>query len=80
MELQDTSNEVRRRQIELYRAMTPGQRVAIALEMSEAGRQIALDGIRSRRPELDVDQVLDEYVRMLHGDDAADRRRARRAG
>lgn len=79
MDLRDTSTEVRDRQIERYRAMTPSERVAIAVEMSEAGRQLALDGIRARNPELDDEQVLDEYIRIIHSDTAAERRRLLRS-
>jgi hypothetical protein len=80
VDLRDTSTEVRHLQVELYRGMMPEQRVAIAIEMSEAGRQLSLDGIRARRPELDDEEVVDEYIRIVHSDEAADHRRSLRSG
>jgi hypothetical protein len=46
----DTSPEMEQRQIERWRAMTPAQKLAIAMDMSETVRQLALIGIRQRYP------------------------------
>ena len=67
MDLADTAPELRRRQLDVYRAMKPQQRVMLALEMSEEIRQISVDGIRSRNPYFDEVQVRLELLRVLHG-------------
>lgn len=63
----DTTAEVRRRQIEAYRAMTPDDRMALGVELSEAMREVTLDGIRSRRPGLDEQHAVAELIRLWHG-------------
>ena len=68
MHLADTDPEVRRRQLEVYRAMSAQQRVLLALALSEDLRRVALDGIRSRKPASDEADLRVEWLRMLHGD------------
>jgi hypothetical protein len=71
--LRDTAPDMRRRQLDIYRAMEPGQRVEVAVTMSEEIRQIALDGIRARNPDFDEARVHHEWLRILHGDELASR-------
>ncbi len=52
MRPRDTSPEARRVQLEAYRRMGPERRVALAIELSNQAREIALAGIRARNPEL----------------------------
>jgi hypothetical protein len=47
----DTSPDAQRRQDDVFRAMTPDQRVTMVLEMSEAAFEIAAAGIRLRHPD-----------------------------
>jgi hypothetical protein len=47
------------------------ERVACAVEMES--KTIALAGIRSRRPGLSEAEIAVEWLRLLHGDDVADR-------
>lgn len=69
MSLRDTAPEIRRRQIEVYRAIGPDERVALAVALSEDVRRIALDGIRGRNPDFDEARVHREWLRILHGDE-----------
>lgn len=62
----DTTPGMRRRQLAIYRAMTPERRVELALTMSEA-RAVALAGIRRRHPGMSEADVVAELVRILHG-------------
>lgn len=73
MVVADTSSEARRRQLEVYRRMTPQERVAAAVSMSEEAKGITLDGIRVRRPGLGDAAVLAEWMRILHGEAIAAR-------
>jgi uncharacterized tellurite resistance protein B-like protein len=47
----DTSAEARRRQLAIYRSMTPSQRLQLAATMSDEVQAIAESGIRHRHPE-----------------------------
>lgn len=47
--------------------MTPDDRMALGVELSEAMREVTLDGIRSRRPGLDEQHVVEELIRLWHG-------------
>ena len=72
MSLADTAPEARRRQLAIYRAMPPEQKVEIAFAMSEEARQLSIDGIRARKPHLDDEGVRRELLRLLHGRSMAD--------
>ena len=63
----DTSPEADAIQIEIFRRMTPAQRLRLALEMSESMRNVALAGLRSRRPELNEKELSNELMRMMYG-------------
>ncbi len=66
MHLHDTDPEVRRRQLAVYAAMTPDERIALSFQMSEAMRSITIEGIRARHPELTQGEAEAAYVRLLH--------------
>ena len=63
----DTHPDAERVQTEIFRRMTPGQRVEVAFEMSESIRNISLDGLRSRRPDLSREEALRELMRLMYG-------------
>jgi hypothetical protein len=56
------SNVNRRLYIEALRRMTPAQRLAKAMELSELGKRLFLHGLRRRFPEADEKQILAEYL------------------
>ena len=57
---------MRARQIALYRAMTPEDRIRLADEMSTDVRELSRAGIRARMPEGTTAAEVDaELVRML---------------
>ncbi len=62
----DTSRESFALQVEQLRQAGPEARVAMAAEMSDAVRELALAAVRRRHPELDDSQVSQVLVeRML---------------
>jgi len=63
----DTSPEAAAIQRDVFRRMTTEQRLRLALEMSESMRDVALAGLRSRRPDLPADQLLPELMRIWYG-------------
>jgi hypothetical protein len=72
MSLPDTGPEARRRQLAVYRSMSPERKVEIAFAMSEEARQLTIAGIRARKPHLDDDGVRLELLRVLHGSSVVD--------
>jgi hypothetical protein len=69
MRPRDTSLAVHEAQIERYRRMTPAERVALAVEMSEDTRAIAAAGIRARHPSYSTSDVRYALLRLLLGDE-----------
>jgi len=63
----DTSPEAAAVQQEIFRRMTPEQRLRIALELSEELRNIALSGVRSRHPEMSEEELKFELMRIIYG-------------
>ena len=63
----DTSPEAAAIQAEIFRRMTPEERLRIALELSEEMRNIALSGLRSRHPEMSEEQLKREMMRIMYG-------------
>ncbi|HET9741800.1 MAG TPA: hypothetical protein VFQ00_03535 [Terriglobales bacterium] len=64
MAIDDTSAEFRERQWEIQQAMTGEQRLLLALEISEMGRELARAGIRQDHPEWSEAQVKRELIRL----------------
>lgn len=65
----DTSLEAHARQVAVYRAMSPDQRVSMAVAMSEDVHTIAAEGVRARHPGYDDDQVRWAVFRLRLGDE-----------
>jgi DUF1365 family protein len=63
----DTSPEAAAIQADIFRRMTPGERVKVALDMSDSMRNIALAGLRGRHPEMTEEQLKWELVRLMYG-------------
>ncbi len=64
----DTSSEAQARQDEVFRAMAPERRAAMAFEMSEAAFQMAEEGIRLRHSDYSDEQVRLTGIRLRIGD------------
>lgn len=65
--LGETHSDAEAIQQEIFRRMTPEERLGLALEMSESLRRVALDGLRSRRPELSEQELSAELMRLMYG-------------
>jgi len=71
MALTDTSKAVRQRQLAVY-ATTPGaDKVLLASQMAEQAKRTAIDGVRSRNPDLSETEVHKAWLHLLHGELAA---------
>lgn len=67
----DTSEAAFERQLEAYRAMTPGERLAVGAAMSHEIRVLAEAGIRGRHPTYSDAQVADALAQILLGPELA---------
>lgn len=65
----DTSAEAHQIQVAIWRRLGPEGRVALALNLSEAVRAIARDGIAKRHPEYDEDELRHALFRLTLGDE-----------
>lgn len=63
--------EAYERQLEAFRAMTPGERLAIGATMSDEIRMLAEAGIRARHPMYTDTQVADALDQILFGRELA---------
>lgn len=69
MQPRDTQQADHQRQIEIYRAMTPAQRVAQIFELTEFARSVTRAGIAADHPGWTSEQVQRELVRRILGAD-----------
>jgi hypothetical protein len=78
----DTSFDARRRQVDAYRSMTPGERLRLADAMSSDVRSLAVAGIRARHPEYSADDQAAALAEILlgRGRPSGSRRPRRHAG
>jgi hypothetical protein len=63
----DTTPKAAALHLELLRALGPAGRVQIAVDLSDAVRETALDGIRRRHPEYSDDEVANAFLTLLYG-------------
>ncbi len=63
MELKSNIN--RRLYIQALGRMTPAQRLAKAMELSELGKRLFLHGLRRRFPDADEKRILAEYLHRI---------------
>jgi len=65
--LSDTSPDVEARMTELYRAMTPRQRITRALNLSQTTRQLARAQLRRDHPEASEDELRIRFAQRTLG-------------
>jgi hypothetical protein len=65
----DTTPEAWRVQMGIYRRMSPGKRIELALELSDEARHLVVAGVRSRHPEYSAEQVRLAVFRLMRGKD-----------
>ena len=72
MGISDTSDEARRVVIELYRQMTPVQKMRLWVGARETGKQLAMAGLRLRHPEASEEEIWHMWARQQLGDELYD--------
>jgi hypothetical protein len=68
----DTAADVARIRRAVLSSKTGAERTSMALEMSELVRQIAIDGIRRRSPDIGSAELVLKLIERLHGREIAD--------
>lgn len=68
MALTDTSEAARQRQLAVYTTTTGVDKILLSSQMAEQAKRIAIDGIRSRNPNLSDSEVHKAWLHMLHGE------------
>jgi len=66
----DSSTRARARQLELFRAMSPQQRLEMALSMSESTRELSLTGLQKLHPHESDLQLRVRLAAFLYGSGA----------
>ena len=61
----DTSLEAEEIQLEVFRQMTPEQRLAAGMALSQTCRKLMEEGVRIRHPEYDEWQVKMAVIRLI---------------
>jgi hypothetical protein len=74
--MRDTTPEAERAYWQIVRNMTPQQRVAQAMVLSQRVRDIKRAGIRALHPDLDEQEVHLLLIEALHGKEASEAVRA----
>jgi hypothetical protein len=69
MPARDTTPRAAAIQLQLYRELSPSQRVQIAVELSEAVRATTFAGIRRRHPEYSEQEVGRSFLHLVYGFD-----------
>jgi hypothetical protein len=67
----DTSAEALEVQLEMFRRMTPQERIAKTSSWSSQIKRMGFDAIRRRHPEFDERQVQCKYIELTYGEDLA---------
>ena len=67
MHARDTTPEAAGIHLQLYRQAGPSRRAQIAVELSDAVREMALAGIRRRHPEFSEREVRLSFLQMVYG-------------
>lgn len=73
MRPRDTTPAAHEAQLRCYRRMSGAQRVALAAQLSEDVRAVAMAGIRTRHPDYSQREVWYALQRLLLGDELFDR-------
>ncbi|MDZ7359406.1 MAG: hypothetical protein ONB46_01590 [candidate division KSB1 bacterium] len=53
----DTSPEIERLQMEIFRKMAPARRLQLAIELTQTSRKLLAGGVRRRHPEYNDEQI-----------------------
>lgn len=69
----DTTPEAMRVQIEVWRRMGGSRRLAMAMELTESVRRMALNGIRASHPEYSEEEARLALFERMHGKEFVDR-------
>ena len=61
----DTTPEFTRLQVDIFRRMSPGERLRRGLELAQTCRNLMEEGVRQRHPQYDEQQVREAVIQLL---------------
>ncbi|MBW1999805.1 MAG: hypothetical protein JRJ29_17820 [Deltaproteobacteria bacterium] len=64
----DTTVEAEKKQIEIFRKMSPEKRLINSISLAQTSRRLLAAGVRMRHPEYTDDQVRLATIRLILGD------------
>mgnify|MGYP000745995877 CR=1 FL=1 len=67
--MNDTSNEIRQKQLSIFRSMSPAERYQISIEMINTSRQIVEYSIRALRPGITTLELKREIFKRYYSND-----------
>lgn len=68
----DTSDEAERLQLEIFRRMSPTERIQKVRRLSSNLRQMARDAIRRRHPDCNKQEQRLKFIELTYGQELAD--------
>jgi hypothetical protein len=68
---EDTDPEAERVQMEIYRRMSPAQKLALVFEANAQSRALALAGLRLHHPEAFPEEIERRYKGLMLGEELA---------
>lgn len=71
--ISDTHAEAERVQIEGLRAMSPAQKMTLLIGMIEAGRTLAMAGVRTRHPAAGEEELRRRFAALVLGEELAEK-------
>lgn len=63
----DTSPEAYKIQLEIFRAMTPEQRLQLAIDLAQTCRKLLFEGVHQRHPEYKAEDIKLAVIRLQIG-------------
>ncbi len=64
----DTSPEAQRVQDDIYRRMSPAQKLRLVFELQEIGKHLVMAGLRTRYPQASEEEIRHLWARQHLGD------------
>ena len=69
----DTDPEVERRQLEIFRGMSAGQKIQLVDQAWLTARSLGMAGLKQRFPGADEEELLYRWAALIYGEDLARR-------
>ena len=65
----DTISHAEKVQLDIFRRMTPEKRLQAAIDLAQTSRKLLKEGVSTRHPEYNEDQIRLAVIRLMLGED-----------